>query len=477
MSIKSIGVITDDTLLHVEIGAAVERHFGCLADRIPADQWRERCNSNQYRFLLLDLRDNRLWPQLHSLGNCGGPPRIGIVASLCPVEWIRLGAEKLDGMLSWPHTNEQLYQVLDRIPQSNGVQSHDAREIGVGSVTFRTMEPDLFPLIDQIQLVADRDFSVLLVGETGTGKTTLSRLIHNLSARRSRPFVNVACGALPNELMDSELFGHVKGAFTGALDNKIGRFAAAGDGTLLLDEIDVLRLPQQAKLLRVLETGEFEQVGSNTTQRSMARTIVASNLCLETLIAKEQFRADLFFRLNQVKLEIPALRERPRDIIPLAFSFLEEASRESGHVVDEIHPDVLHILQNYCWPGNIRELRNEVRRAVLFNRDGRLTPKELSPGLLRRIGESGPASRSSGVPPFGMPGAATTTRMANHRAPKKAQLSDEVAHTEQEAIEQMLRTQNFNRTATARALGISRVTLYNKIRKYHINADRPGDNS
>jgi transcriptional regulator with PAS, ATPase and Fis domain len=285
------------------------------------------------------------------------------------------------------------------------------------------------------------------VGETGTGKTTFARLIHELSHRSQKRFLTVACGAMPNELMGSELFGHVRGAFTGADRDKMGKFDVANGGTLLLDEIDVLDLEQQANLLRVIETGEFEPVGSNDTQKVDVRVVGASNQSLEQAISHNKFRADLFFRLNEVKFEIPPLRQRLGDIVPLATEMIEECCRERNLSVTSIHPDYLELLHHYTWPGNIRELRNEVRHSVLFCLDGVLTPNLLSPELLRQAEES--MSDSLGE---------TVT----------CGLSSEVAKTEQEAIEDMLQLHDFNRAATARALGISRVTLYNKIRKYRI---------
>jgi DNA-binding NtrC family response regulator len=255
-------------------------------------------------------------------------------------------------------------------------------------------------------------------------------------------------------LIDSELFGHTRGAFTGADKNKEGKFTVAAGGTVLLDEIDVLGTIQQAKLLRVLETGEYEPLGSNETHVTNTRMIAASNICLEALVERERFRPDLFFRLNQVKFEVPPLRERPLDILPLAIDAVEECCREHNLPPRRLHPDFMETLKLYTWPGNIRELRNEVRRAVLFARDGIVTPSPLSPAILKQV---------------------ASTRAASAPTTARSGLAIEVAQTEQDMIEAMLKSQNFNRAATARALGISRVTLYNKLRKYRIRVDDSND--
>lgn len=313
---------------------------------------------------------------------------------------------------------------------------------------FVTRTPAMYRVFDDLQIAASHNVSLLLVGETGTGKTSIAQLIHDMSPNNNGPFLPVACGALPRELIDSELFGHVKGAFTGATSNKIGKFEAAHGGTILLDEIDVLTLDQQVKLLRVLESGGFEKLGSHETQQANARILVASNVRLETLVEQDRFRADLFFRLNQVKFEIPPLRERQLDITVLAMEILKECMREHKFKVEYVHPEFLELLKYYQWPGNIRELRNEIRRAALFCREGVITADCLTETVREEAIQAQAECRG-------------VTRLSG--------LGNHLAKTEQQAIEEMLQTQKFNRAATARALGISRVTLYNKLRKYGID--------
>jgi transcriptional regulator with PAS, ATPase and Fis domain len=227
--------------------------------------------------------------------------------------------------------------------------------------------PSLLPLVEQIETAARHDVTVLLTGETGTGKTYLGRLIHENSPRKDRRFLAVACGALTANLIESAFFGHAAGAFTGADRARIGKFAAAGNGTLLLDEIDALSLQQQAKLLRVIETGEYEPVGSNATQISAARLIVASNWNLEEAVAQGRFRSDLYYRLNVLSLYLPSLRQRVQDIAPLVRGFVVNFNQKFTRQVMEISPDAMTALETFPWPGHIRQLENAIQQAVLVS--------------------------------------------------------------------------------------------------------------
>ncbi len=321
------------------------------------------------------------------------------------------------------------------------------------TVACRTYSPGMAEMLDDLARMAAHDVTLLLVGETGTGKTTLAKLIHELSPRHEENLLTVPCGAIPRDLIETELFGHVKGAFTSADRSKIGKFEAARRGTLLLDEIDVLGPGQQVKLLRVIETGEFEPVGSNETRMFDARLIVASNVDLKQLMERNEFRADLYYRLNVMEFHLPPLRERPRDIVPMALVFIEELCQAHGVEIRRVHPEFLACLKSYDWPGNIRELKNYVRRAVLFCRTGELTPKDLTPhlaaALRRREAERGrrhdepvPAMETGGL------------------------LTDRIAASERAMLEEALRNHDNNRTATAKSLGLSRVGLYKKMRKH-----------
>ncbi len=317
---------------------------------------------------------------------------------------------------------------------------------------FATHSAKLQTMLEELDVAARHDVIILLIGETGSGKTFLSRQIHEVSPRSDKPFLHVACGALPRELIESELFGHVKGAFTSAHADKEGKFVAAGSGTILLDEIDALGPEQQMKLLRVIETGEFEPVGSNQTLCSQARLVVASNRELESLVEQGRFRPDLYYRLNMLKFELPPLRERMADVKSLVQQFVAQFAAKHGSSVEHIDASLYDALARYPWPGNVRELENVIQRAVIYAKDGVLSAAQLPKSIL--LGAVGPSEVDAEVGGSGQ------------SEEQDDSLCARMADTERELIEQALRRNNFSRTRTARDLGVSRVTLYNKMKKY-----------
>ena len=303
--------------------------------------------------------------------------------------------------------------------------------------------PSLQPLAGSLALAVAHDVTVLLTGETGTGKTYLARLIHEFSSRQDHRFLAVPCGALSNALLESELFGHVKGAFTGADRPRLGRFAAAGEGTLLLDEIDALGLEQQAKLLRVIETGEYEPVGSNETHHCRARIIAASNWSLEDAVQEGRFREDLYYRLHVVALHVPPLRDRPGDITPLVQGLVRRFSNQFRKEVSAVSPEALALLTPYSWPGNIRQLENVIQYAVLLSTGPEVLPAHLPQQVkdyLRPAVESG----------------STRSKL----------LIESCQAIEREQIHQALKKCHYRRVRAAEVLGVSRVTLHKKMKEY-----------
>jgi formate hydrogenlyase transcriptional activator len=226
-------------------------------------------------------------------------------------------------------------------------------------------------VLAQVERVAPTDSTVLILGETGTGKELIAKAVHNVSARCGRPFVKLNCAAIPFDLLESELFGHERGAFTGAIAQKMGRFELADQGTLFLDEIGDIPLALQPKLLRVLQEQEFERLGSGRTHKVNVRLVAATHRDLPELVNRNQFRSDLYYRLNVFPIELPPLRERREDIVALVMHYVEIFARRMGKHIDQIPAETLSAFEAYPWPGNVRELQNLIERAVILSDDNR----------------------------------------------------------------------------------------------------------
>lgn len=303
-----------------------------------------------------------------------------------------------------------------------------------------------------VDRIADTRTTVLITGESGTGKSLLARAIHQASSRRDAPFVEVACGALPETLIESELFGHEAGAFTGAVSKKIGRFLQADGGTIFLDEIGTASPALQIKLLRVLQDFEFEPVGGTKTQRVNTRVILATNEDLTEAVAAGRFRQDLFYRINVINLELPPLRRRVADIPRLAQFFLEKTRIECHRDVRGFRPETLALLQNYAWPGNVRELQNVVERVVLLGSSPWILPQDL-PLHLREDFEEPEASLELDF----------TGQIGT-----KNSLKNSLNVPERQIILNALEANQWNRNQTAESLGINRTTLYKKMKKFQL---------
>ncbi len=455
-------------------------------------------------------------------------PLYALVDHDCPPRLRKLAERAADESFELPLDYARLHRLLapkqDLEGELAGFWSEMPHlELHGQSRSLVTFTPEMFETMEEIKVAARHNVTVLLIGETGCGKTFLARLIHELSDRREERFCTVACGALPPDLIESELFGYVKGAFTGADRDREGKFAAAGRGTLLLDEIDVLPPEQQAKLLRVIETGEYEPVGCNETQYSQARLVVASNYNLEELVHNGSFRTDLYYRLNILNFRLLPLRQRPWDIEYLARKFALEHSRTHNIQLRSIEPAFFDALRSYHWPGNIREMENVIRRAVLYCQRGMLTVNDLPSSIrsaalagggestvalaplagskaiaetfasaplpssmgarLRPLFPAVPRSLASHNPigghaasaqpfpnyvrgPVGYDGGTGGGTAAGVAAATAVSLEARVDVLERRIIEDCLARNNYRRKETAAELGISRVTLYNKMKKF-----------
>ena len=308
-------------------------------------------------------------------------------------------------------------------------------------------------LYKQIEIVASTNYSIILYGESGTGKEVIAKTIHEYSNRRDKPFVAMDCGTLSKELAGSELFGHVKGAFTGAIVDKEGHFELANGGTLFLDEVTNLSYEIQAALLRVIQERKFKRVGGTKEMDVDVRIIVASNENLQEAYRKGKFREDLYHRFNEFSINLPPLRNRKVDIPLFADFFLDKTNKELNKNIEGYEDDVLEMFLHYSWPGNLREFRNVVRRAVLLTPEGKITAKVLPWEITNSYTHPSTAHKNENA-------------VEENPVPKDLDLKDAAAKAEYDTIMNVLKDVNFNKTKAAEILKIDRKTLYNKIKIY-----------
>ena len=361
------------------------------------------------------------------------------------VEAMRRGAYDF---MTKPINLDRLDMMLKRALHTRDIEAenrnlHEQLDSKHGFAEIIGQSPAMQEVFDTVRQVSASRATVLIQGESGTGKELVARAIHRLSPRAKGPLISVHCAALSTTLLESELFGHEKGAFTGANERRAGRFEMSDGGTLFLDEISEIDASVQVKILRVLEERRFERVGGSTPIDIDVRLVAATNKDLRAMVADGKFREDLFFRLFVVVITLPPLRERSGDIPLLAQHFINVYAKDNGKTIEGLTPDAMDVLSSYAWPGNVRELRNTIERMVVMARGNRLTVRDLP----QQVRENAPASTPS--------------------SPGRGYLSLE--ETEKTLIIKALKVHGGNRTKAAEELGISRRTLHRKLNEYGLH--------
>ena len=365
------------------------------------------------------------------------------------VEAIKMGAYDY---LTKPIIDDEIRMIVTRaldqqalLQENRNLRKQLKNKFGMENIVGHDYK--MLKVFDLVETVAESKATVLITGQSGTGKSLIARAIHTHSDRMDKPFVEVSCGALTETLLESELFGHTRGAFTGAVESKEGKFLAADGGTIFLDEINSASASMQVKLLRVLQEKQFEPVGSNETRTVDVRLILASNTDLQKAVTAGVFRQDLYYRINVVNIELPALADRRTDVGMLAERFLHNMCVTHEKSKTGFSSEALDCLESYNWPGNVRELENVVERAVVLSR--------------------GPEIGLTDLPQHVIDYAKTSKSVGG----RQLSLKEALEEPEKRILEMALRQNNWNRQITAEALGINRTTLYKKLKRYGLDAD------
>ncbi len=458
----SIFIVDDDRIVLESLTALLEAEGYAVDGGASFDETMRAVGRKQYDLVVSDMNmpDTDGFELMNALRTrCPGVVVIiitgyGTIESA--VEAIKMGAYDY---LTKPIIDDEIRLVVQRameqralVRECQALRSQLDDRYGLDSIVGHDYK--MLRVFDLIEAVAKSNVNVLIDGGSGTGKSKIARVIHHRSERSGKPFIEVSCGALPESLLESELFGHVRGSFTGAVADKQGKFAAAEGGTLFLDEIATASPALQVKLLRVLQEREFEAIGSNKTVQANVRVILATNVDLEAEVEAGRFREDLYYRINVVTLSLPTLAERIGDIPLLAERFLQQYSEQSNKQFLGFTEAAMQTLQRYNWPGNVRELENAVERAVVLTKERRIDVDDLPPKLID-CASLAPASEAF-VP---------------------TSLKEAMEGPERRVIEAALRHNDWCRQTTATQLDINRTTLYKKMRRYGLDSDSVGRKS
>ena len=443
-----IALYSDDRKLQPLLSSALGKDFRVLLES-SEDGINHLLSEEESDVVLLDLDayENSLEERLVSCRRIIASPISAVVLAddslrNHAVELVRLGAYNycrkppsiidLKSLLRRAHESSSLKRRLKTVQQQLDAVSSCDQMIG--------SSPQLRQVYDLVRRVASINTSVLVTGESGTGKELIARAIHNLGNRANRPFVAVSCGAIPETLIEAELFGHEKGAFTGTVGLREGYMEQAGDGTLLLDEVGELSLSTQVKLLRVLQQREFSRLGSSRLVPLRARLVFATHQDLDELVAQGKFRQDLYYRINVMKIDAPTLQERPNDIPLIAMHFLRHYSEIQQKQVEDIEPRAMALLQAYSWPGNVRELENVIQRAIIVAQDETIHTEDLPPNIREE----------------------SVVNIDDYRL--AGSFERQLRDYKVKLAETALRENNGNKTLAARSLNISRAYLHRLIR-------------
>ena len=464
---RNILIVEDEPQMRKIIkGQLTRRHWNVTEAACCREAEAILSEENTFEVILCDLNlpDGMAWQVLDQSSKRTDRPALIVITGAGLIDnaitALRHGASDF---LQKPFTGDQLDDALVRACTRRPLRAAMAQKVEPiehwrceNAPRFLGTHPKILDMLKMMQCVADTSASVLITGESGTGKELVARALHTASDRRLNPLVTLNCAAIPETLIESELFGHVRGAFTGATEARRGHFVAAHTGSIFLDEVGDLPLAMQTKLLRVLQEKEVVPVGQSRTIPIDTRIIAATNVDLERAVADGNFREDLYYRLNVIPIEVPALRDHRSDIRSLVSGFIERHNKRLGRSVSRIDADVLDCLEQHDWPGNVRELENAVERMVVLKGDGELQVSDLPESLRRKS-------------------ARVTVPVTKEMPAEGVKLRDAVESFEENLIEQALARAGGNKAKAARLLNVSRTTLVEKVKR--MNSSLPDDMS